>query len=314
MKSSVQRIAEGFPGERLTVLPKAAVQRAHALPVCRDLCVTHTGRFDHVRGHYVSRPHGRAEYVLILCLGGEGRVKIERTSYPLQRGHGIVLPPRRAHQYAADAENPWSLFWFHFVGRRAAAYVSSLEAESEGPCFWVQDVDQIANAFEECYRYVLGGYLDAELFGLSTSFARLLGLCRTLQRSSSLRRRQTEDRVLRVLHYMRAHLNRTLTVDEMGREAGLSVPHFSAMFRKQLNCSPLEFHIRLRMDRACALLESTDLTAAEIAYGLGYADPLYFSRLFRQKIGQSPSAYRAGNVHIGKNTAPFKSVNHRVET
>ena len=290
-------MAEGFPGERLTILPSAVVHRAHALPVCRDLCVTHTGRFDHVRGHYVSRPHGRPEHVLILCLAGEGRVKIEQTSHRLSRGHGIVLPPRRSHQYSADVKNPWSLCWFHFVGRRAAAYVSSLSADSESPCFWVQDVDQLADAFEECYRHVLGGYVDAELFGLSTSFARLLGLCRTLQRAPSLRRRQTEDRVLKVLHLMRANLHRAITLEEMARHAGLSVPHFSAMFRKQLNCSPLEFHIRLRMERACALLESTNHTAAEIAYGLGYADPLYFSRLFRQKIGQAPTAYRENNTH-----------------
>jgi AraC-like DNA-binding protein/mannose-6-phosphate isomerase-like protein (cupin superfamily) len=281
MKSHVRRMAEGFPGERLTVLPTAVVERAHALPVCRDLCVTHTGRFDHVRGHYVSRPHGRPEHVLIVCLAGEGRVKIEQTSHSLSRGQGIVLPPRRSHQYAADEKNPWSLFWFHFVGRSARAYVSSLGVDPARRCFWVQDVDQLAEAFEECYRHVLGGYIDAELFGLSTSFARLLGLCRTLQRAPNLRRRQTEDRVLKVL----------------ARNAGLSVPHFSAMFRKQLNCSPLEFHIRLRMERACALLESSNHTAAEIAYGLGYADPLYFSRLFRQKIGLSPTAYRERNTH-----------------
>lgn len=300
MASSISRIADGFPGERLTILPAHVVQRAHGLRVCRDLRVTHTGRFDHVNGHFVSRPHGRAEYVLIVCLAGEGRVKIERSSYRLSRGHGIVLPPRRAHQYAADERNPWSLFWFHFVGRRAADYAGWLRAASESPRFWVEDVDQLADAFEECYRHVLGGHLDVELFGLSTSFARLLGLCGTLQRSPSLRRRRTEDRVLKSLRFLRENLHRTLALEEMARHAGLSVPHFSAMFRKQLNCSPLEFHIRLRMERACALLESTSHTAAEIAYGLGYADPLYFSRLFRAKIGQSPSAYRAGNAHAKK--------------
>lgn len=297
MASTVSRIADGFPGERLTILPSLVMQRAQALPVSRDLRVTHTGRFDHVKGHYVSRPHGRAEYVLIVCLAGEGRVTLERSAYRLSRGHGIILPPRRAHHYAADARNPWSLFWFHFVGRRAADYAGLLREGSASPRFWVQDVDQLADAFEECYRHVLGGHLDPELFGLSTSFARLLGLCRLLQRSSSLRRRQTEDRILKSLRFLRENLQRTLTLEEMARHAGLSVPHFSAMFRKQLNCSPLEFHIRLRMGRACALLESPARTAAEIAYGLGYADPLYFSRLFRRKIGLSPSAYRVINDH-----------------
>ena len=297
MKISVPRIADGFPGERLTVFPPAVIRYARSLPVCRDLYVTHTGRFDHVQGHYIHRPQGRPEHVLMVCLAGEGRVKLGNVTYHLHQGHCMVLPPRREHRYTADMDNPWSLFWFHFTGRRAADYVAAVGAEPAHPRFWVQDIDLLAEAFEECYRHVLGGYSDAELIGLSTAFARLLGLCRTLQRSPSLRRRQTEDRLLRTLRFMRENLHRPMSREEMAGHARLSLPHFGAMFRKQLNCPPLEFHIRLRMQEACERLETTDHTVAEIAYALGYSDPLYFSRLFRQKIGRPPSAYRAANLH-----------------
>lgn len=298
MKKTPLRIAEGFPGQRLTILPPAVVARARTLPVCRDLCVTHTGRFDRVRGHYVDRPHGRPEYVLIVCLAGEGRVKIDDTSWRLQHGHGIVLPPKQRHRYAADMDNPWTIFWFHFTGRRAADYVAALGATPAKPRFWAQDIDSIAEAFEDAHRHVLGGHSDAELIGLSTAFARLLGLCRNLQRSSSLRHRQTQDRILRTLHFMRENLHQALTLDELARHAGLSAPHFGAVFRAQLNCPPLEFHIRLRLQRACELLESTHHPIAEIGREVGYADPFYFSRLFKQKMGRSPRAYRSANFAL----------------
>lgn len=275
-------------------MPTAVIRRARRLPVCRDLCVTHTGRFDHVQGHFVARPHGRPENILIVCLAGKGTVELESRTHHLRPGHGIVLPPHRRHRYAADVRKPWSLFWFHFSGRRAKDYVTALDLDPSHPCFWVQDVAQLAEAFEECYSYVLGGYTDADLTGLSTSFGRLLGRCRTLQRSASLRLRRTEDRVLRTLQFMRQNLHRTLTLAEIARQASFSVPHLGAMFRRQLNCSPLEMHIRLRMQRACELLESTDLTVSQIAGALGYNDSLYFSRLFRQKIGQPPTQYRQG--------------------
>lgn len=296
MTIKAARIADGFPGERLTILPEAVVRRARDRPVCRDLCVTHTGRFDRVQGHFVDRPHGRPEHVLIVCLAGKGRVKLESHSHHLSRGHGIVLPPRRAHAYIADARDPWSLFWFHFTGRKADDYVAALELDPAHPRFWVQDIEQLGDAFEECFSYVLGGYTNADLLGLSTSFSRLLGRCRTLQRSANLRLRQTEDRVLRALKYMRQNLHRTLTLEEFARHSTLSVPHFGAMFRRQVNCSPVEMHIRLRMQRACELLESSSLTVGEIGAALGYADPLYFSRAFRQKIGQPPTQYRRGQA------------------
>jgi len=243
----------------------------------------------------------------MLCLSGSGRVWLEGRLLHLHRGHGVVLPPRRAHVYAADWDDPWSIFWVHFEGRRAAAYVAALDVPAQRPRFWVQDVTALEDAFEECYRHVRGAYTDAELIGLSTSLSRLLGQCRTLQRSTSLRRRQSEDRVLRTLRFMRGHLGENLSLAQMACCAGLSKTHLGAIFKRQLNCSPLEFHIRLRLQRACEFLETSDNTVSEIAHSLGYMDPLYFSRLFRRKIGQSPSTYRTSREtirHLRKNPPP----------
>lgn len=295
MPATSLRIAEGFRGQRLTVLPPSAVDRARRLPVCRDLGVTHCGRFDRVLGHYVDRPRGRPEYVLIVCLSGSGRVELKGRAWPLAAGHGIVLPPRQAHRYAADMDNPWTIFWFHFSGRRARDYVAALDVTADKPRFWVQNIDTLAQEFEDTYRYVLGGYTDQELIGLTTSFVRLLGVCRNLQRSPVRRHQRTEDRVLKALRFMRQNLHRALSLAEMARQAGLSSTHFGAVFRAQLNCSPLEFHIRLKMQRACELLESTLCTVAEIGGAVGYEDPLYFSRMFRLKVGRSPRAYRVAN-------------------
>lgn len=286
------RLADGFPGERLTILPAPVVRRARTLPVCRDLCVTHLGRFDRARGHYVSRPRGRPEHVLILCLAGAGRVHVAGTTHHLHAGGGIVLPPGRSHRYAADPDDPWTIFWFHFTGRRAGDYLNALRLTRRKSVFRVKEVDAVVEAFEDCYRQVLGGYTDGELTALTTSFARLLGLCRMLQRSDNARRHHSEERVLRTLRFMRSNLSRPVTLGELAGQASLSVPHFSALFQRQMRCPPMEFLIRLRMQRACELLISSDQPAHEIAAAIGYEDPFYFSRLFRKKVGISAREYR----------------------
>lgn len=286
------RIAEGFPGERLVVLPKNVVELAHGIPVCADICVTHTGRFDRVLGHYVDRPEGCPQHVLIFCLDGQGVVHIGRSKWRMQRGHGVILPAEIAHRYAADLRNPWTVFWFHFTGAKAADFVQAVDVSREQPRFWVQDVDMMIEAFEECYHHVLGGYTDADLIGLSTSFVRFLGLCRTLQRSPSTRRRKTEERIVRSVRFLRGNLHRVLTLAQIAKEAGISVPHFCAMFKRQINCGPLEFFTRLKIQRACELLVSTDFAVSEIAYALGFEDPLYFSKRFRQYTGTSPTEHR----------------------
>ena len=96
---------------------------------------------------------------------------------------------------------------------------------------------------------------------------------------------------------MRENLGRPLMLAEIARHAGLSVPHFSAMFRKQMNCSPIQLLTRLKLQHACQCLETTDGSIAEIAFSLGFEDPFYFSRNFTQHIGCTPTDYRKQTAH-----------------
>jgi len=56
--------------------------------------------------------------------------------------------------------------------------------------------------------------------------------------------------------------------------------------------SPIDYFIRLKIHFACQLLTQTDLKIKEIADRIGYDDPYYFSRLFKQVTGQSPKVYK----------------------
>jgi len=52
------------------------------------------------------------------------------------------------------------------------------------------------------------------------------------------------------------------------------------------------FLLHTRLERARYLLDDSDLSIKQIAHACGFADPNYFSRIFRQRHGQSPGAYR----------------------
>jgi AraC-like DNA-binding protein len=59
-----------------------------------------------------------------------------------------------------------------------------------------------------------------------------------------------------------------------------------------MRCSPIDFFIRLRMNRACRLLAESSLPVKDIAAQLGYDDPFYFSRLFKSVHAVAPTEYR----------------------
>jgi len=286
------RMAEGFPGQRLLVLPPAVVRRAAALPVCRDLMVTHIGAYQTAPHHFVDRLNGASEHILIVCQGGQGVCSIQNRKHAMTTGHAIVLPANVRHRYWADENDPWKIFWVHFTGTRSRDHIAMLGLTPQKPVCWLHDLPGVVEAFEGTYRHALGGYTDVDLFGLSTGLSRLLGICRLSQRALDVRRRFAEDQVLKTVHYMAANLDRPLTLAQLAAIASWSPTHYSMVFRRQLNLSPVEYLLRLKIQRACERLRTTDASIAEVALDIGYDDPFYFSRLFRRRVGSSPRAYR----------------------
>ena len=71
------------------------------------------------------------------------------------------------------------------------------------------------------------------------------------------------------------------------------MPHYSDLFRRQTGYPPKDHFLRLKIQRACQLLDTTELRVVEVAEALGWSDAFYFSRCFRKIIGISPRAYRA---------------------
>jgi len=152
----------------------------------------------------------------------------------------------------------------------------------------------MAEAFEDTFRHATHGFGEAAMTGLSTAFARLLGLVKVHQRVSGTRDRGAEGRLLKALALMREDLARPWTLKELSREAGLGVAHFTGLCRRQTGMAPLSLLIRLRLQRAMDLLQHGSHNVTEAARAVGYDDPFYFSRLFRRHIGVPPSSCRRG--------------------
>ena len=83
-----------------------------------------------------------------------------------------------------------------------------------------------------------------------------------------------------------------LRVADLVRELCVSKGTLNTLFRKHLNCSPLEEILRVRMERAKELLCNTIMPIGKISVLIGYETPEYFSRAFTREVGLSPQKYR----------------------
>jgi len=85
-----------------------------------------------------------------------------------------------------------------------------------------------------------------------------------------------------------------LGVAEMARAAGLSRAHFSREFRRAFGESPHAYLLTRRLERAAALLRTTDNSVAEICLAVGLQGVGSFTTSFKRAYGRTPTAYRAG--------------------
>ena len=82
-------------------------------------------------------------------------------------------------------------------------------------------------------------------------------------------------------------------VDDLARAAGLSRAHFSREFRRTFGEAPHAYLLTRRLERAAALLRSTDHSVADICFSVGLQSVGSFTTSFTRTYGQSPTAYRA---------------------
>jgi len=98
----------------------------------------------------------------------------------------------------------------------------------------------------------------------------------------------------RITRYVDANLTERLSTLQLAALVRLSASHFCRAFKADLRYSPHEYIIQRRIARAKMLMRETGITLAQVALECGLADQAHLSRLFRRRVGISPSAWRRG--------------------
>ncbi len=95
-----------------------------------------------------------------------------------------------------------------------------------------------------------------------------------------------------VLTYIDEHLHEPISVSDLAKIINLDTTYFSNLFTKTFGIPPLQYMIQKRINRSINMLVQEQYTIREIAYAVGFNNELYFSRLFKEKVGCSPLHYR----------------------
>jgi AraC family transcriptional regulator of arabinose operon len=282
-------LRDGFPGQRLHVLPRPLVKEALQRTPTSHLLVTDAGYFPHAAMHGRVRRAGAAQAIVIMCADGSGWCELNGKWHEVGPGEVLIIPARAPHRYYAHSTTPWSIWWQHVTGDDVPELLVAIGLTAEKPTAAMADPYRAFLLVESVCDDLARDETSASLTAASGAAWHLLALLAAERHS----RANGREPIARVQAHLREHLAAAVSVPELASMAGFSASHFSARFRAVTGFSVTEYVKRLRMARARQLLITSDHTVAEIAAAVGYPDPFYFSRHFGAVNGVSPRAFRA---------------------
>lgn len=249
--------------------------------------------------------HYHEEMELICCESGCGRIRIDRAEVTLHPGDVAVILPEQIHAIAAAQGQAFSyyniLFRFSLleptdttVYRRYLAPLA--DGSRQVPAHIEKDSPLGKGLSAAVWSLINGRKENSELKVKACLYTVLDQLCRVstpAQHPAGAAHR--DSRLLRqAVRYVDGHYQEKITVAEISAVCGYSASHFMKRFHDLTGTSFAQYLIHFRLEKAAALLRSTNQTVLEIAAGCGFANASYFTRAFTRQYGQAPSAYRQG--------------------
>lgn len=118
---------------------------------------------------------------------------------------------------------------------------------------------------------------------------------RFLSQYREINKNKRGDVIQEAIQHMRNNIEKKLTLEDIATHVGYSPSHFGQIFLKKTGQTPLNYFNQLKIQKACQLLDFSELKIKEIAEELGFYDQYHFSKMFFKQIGETPTQYKKRN-------------------
>lgn len=231
-------------------------------------------------------------YILLLFVRtGEMDVRYEGRHHLLQRGDVLLIDCVHPHYYGA--RDGLEFLYMHFDGNNSHALTNYLIAQNGSPVFRLPQNAAIGEMLLDSVAFYEKGQVSSML-------QEAYRIDKLLHRLSSITDAEIREfsPVEQAINFMQAHTGEDISLAQLAETANLSTWHFAHLFKRQTGYAPLEYVLKLRMEKAMLLLVHSQKSITEIAYEVGYGSPPAFINIFTRKFGIPPRAWRM--LELGK--------------
>ena len=256
----------------------------------KNLIITWVGFYETAYGHFVER-ETTDEYIMHYCINGKGWIDVCGKKWAVNKGDSFFCNINEPHKYGSDNVDPWSVYWFHFKGQGVFTFLKLLDVSNQSPIFHIGEKSKVTALVNEIFDYLKRGYSLPYLIHASTCFQELLSYLVTIHMYSNIKNIGDID-IENIMEIMLKNIYNDFSLQQFANSANLSIFHFIRKFKEKTGYSPIDYFNRLKIQKACELLDTTNKSIKEISILLSYSNQYYFSTCFKRISRYSPKKYR----------------------
>jgi AraC-like DNA-binding protein len=233
--------------------------------------------------YYIKRSPATV-FVLEHVISGKGYVVVNGQKHTVTTGDTYLLKPTENCEYFADKQDPYKKIWVNFNGNLAHQIISQYQLQDT----IYKNVD-LSPSFKKLFKLEeISTDLDVIHYDITSIITEMLMLLAKSKNSA----KQASQIAIATKSKLNACATKTFSLDEIAKELFVSKTEIIRYFKKAYNTTPYQYLLNIKINHAKIMLENGTYSVIEISNQLAFSNPYHFSKIFKQKIGLSPSEYR----------------------
>lgn len=221
---------------------------------------------------------------------GEGWIKIDEQEYHPSPGQIVLMPAGSLHSISVVGDNTYRKFWCHFTAK-----VDTLNLFQLIHLPHVLDVPD-ESYMEQLFKELIDAYGSNAWTAPLQRNEILMKLVRHYldivpDRQLSLSMLPDMQKLNTVFQYIEEHINDNVSVEQLAGLIHYNPNYFIRFFKSKMKMTPVQYIIKVRIEKTKGLLMTTDLTLEEIGKKVGM-EVHYLCRVFKQSTNMSPGEFR----------------------
>ena len=257
----------------------------------KPLVVTNCGLYiaHNKRYSFLLNPQSLDSYLLVYL--HKGRILLpQKDNQIVEGGTVLIFSTDNPIYYDFLEDETNERYYIYFKGTYAREYMKQFLLSEPFGVYHIGESATMISYFSDIMNdFKIHGF-DFDVFRTSILLRLLAHVHKKLPTIANTTK-ETEDLYL-VVDYMEKNYWKQLSLEHYAKISNMSIPSLMRNFKKEFNSTPHAYLNNIRLAQAKNLLITTNLSINDLSLQIGFNDPLYFCKFFKQKTGFSPSEYR----------------------